>query len=619
MFCETCGKQINDTSKFCPFCGSTINNTPGPQGYPQGNQQGAPGMQDFQQFTSGPQGYPQGNQQGAPGMQDFQQFTAGPQANQQGVPGMQDFQQFTSGPQSYQQTTPGPQVYPQTGAQVQQSGGGKKNTGGLVVAIISGAAALLLSIVLIFVLDVFHLKDKDNGTPSGSSENELAASSDEPKTEDTSEVSGKGAGKDAASEEPVTENTSEEVVEAPVPYGEMVGYTLSEPWTEIRTSGIPYLYDTSGTRLEVNADDYMPDYYYTEAIDKIAVTDPDENGNVTYVIKYHCRYEADFTASPTGDGNLFTWRLGAYTYDFSDYYTGKLLDSTFCRKNSGETPAANTLNWDNKEYGITILETAGYDNGEDMQYNEATGISHDYLTRYYVVYATVPQDYNGLVMSARKEYNAEISASLSGDGTQEGQEDKPILDLPRFGYTSNGDNGIFVRISDYAVPLTDELMADMLNISTFPSAAVFDWCMEDMKNSGTVTITGNYNSTSGIITSPDKIYGKWQYLQVYEPSNPGEDYYLKTGMADFITDGSNVTIYMVDYLLSESSGSWTANAGNYTETYSGTMTGDGSITFNIDSMYFAINRFESDGVYQYAVGELILPDGSKGKILLQRP
>ncbi|MCR4846732.1 MAG: zinc ribbon domain-containing protein [Eubacterium sp.] len=484
----------------------------------------------------------------------------------------------------------------------------KKSNAAWIIGIVSGLAVLLTGLLLIFVLDVFHIRNKDEKKTDN---NDKIATADVPDEED---ILSDTSSSDTISDETATDETVEEET-ALVPYGEQAGYTLSDSTTEIKTKGIPMLYDTNGNKLDVNADDYMPDYYYTESIDKIAVTEADPDGNVTYVIKYHTRYEADFSSSPAGEGNDFKWLLGTYTYDFSDYYTGRLLDSTFCSKNADETIESNKANWNNNDYEIKIVETNAYDNGEDMQYDEITGLSHDYLTRYFIVYATVPEDYDGLIMSTLKEYNSEISDSLSDN---DNKEDISILDDPGLGYTSNGDNGIFIRVSDYAVPLSDVTMADIMNISTAPGINSFDWCIGDLKAGG-VIIKNNFNSTSGIIALPERLVGKWQYIQVYEPTGEGEDYYLKIGIADISIDGSDIVLSMNDYFLSESDGSWVYNENMVGENYTGTLDNDGSVRFNIDEMSFVINCFKSDGLYQYGLGELILPDGSNGRIVLQRP
>ena len=53
--------------------------------------------------------------------------------------------------------------------------------------------------------------------------------------------------------------------------------------------------------------------------------------------------------------------------------------------------------------------------------------------------------------------------------------------------------------------------------------------------------------------------------------------------------------------------------------YKGTFSSDGSIDFSFADTSFSITGFKSDGLTQYGFGELVLDDGTEGKMLLVRP
>ncbi len=485
-----------------------------------------------------------------------------------------------------------------------------KSNKGLVIGIICGAAALCIILLLLFVFDVFGLRDNDDDDDVAEVTTEVE---DEDEDSETSETV-----IEATTE---VENASPEDAEAKA-YGEKMGYVFSDPSTvSIKQSGYPRVKDEAGNELNVNYDDFMSDYSYEETIEKIAVTDPDENGNVTYIVKTRVFHEAEFSQNPDGV-EKFTWSLHCWLFDISDYYTGTVIGYNSGKKGTVTDKETKTLYVGGKNVDVDFTRFSMADNGDDMTYDDSTGLSYDNYTRHHFYYVTVPQDYDGLVLSVPKTYDHSTNKSHEDDPSipeDINDETKKLMDIDYYGYTTVDDT-VFVRLSDYAVPFTPEVEAEIMGAYEQTSFGTFTWALDALDEKKKPSdVVGEYNSISGLITDPARLEGDWQAMVVWDPDHKLDSYEIECSFANIRTSGSNVSVTFNYKLSYDYGGNETDISDRDSFTCSGDMSESGSITLDSNSMSFFIDYFWSDGISQYGFGKMILPDGTEGVVVLQRP
>ena len=619
MYCKVCGSKIDDNSMFCPICGAQIQQSQQTNQQPQQsvnqqlNQQPQQGGQQYNQqplqgmSQRSQQGYPQFNQQPQQGMN---------QQPQQG--GQQYYQQPQQGGQQYYQPQQGGQQYnqqPQQGGRQynqppqQPSGAGKSNMG-LIIGIICGAAVLCIALVLLFAFDVFGLRDKDDTDDVAEVTTEEVVDPEEDTIEETTE--------EVTTDSDVSTSAENESK----PYGEEMGYVFSDPSDAgVKEAGYPKISDEYGNEMDIDCDEYLDSYGYEEGIDYIAVTDPDEDGNVTYVVKTHRTLEADFSDSPNGDKS-FSWTLHCWLYDVSDYYTGTIIGTTGSRKGSVEDTEPREFEYNGETISAYCTRATVIDNGIDFTYDDSTGLYHDEYTRHYCYYITMPQDYDGLVMSVPKKYDHSTNKTHEDDPSipeNINDETSPLLDVDYYGYTTAEDT-IFVRLSDHAVPFTPDMESKIMDAYDGTAFTTFSWYLDalDEKKNGDENI-GAYNPIAGKITDPERLSGKWQALIVWDPDHKMDCFEKEYSMADITGSGSNVSITFNPKCSVDYGNNMTDISDRDSSSYSADMKDDGSIDFQPNGMAFTIDYFVSDGVAQYAFGNMILQDGTEGKVVLQRP
>lgn len=585
MFCKTCGNQIDDNVMFCPICGAPV----------QPRQQD--GNQFFDQQQQGGNRYFDQPQQGS------SQYYGG---TQQGV-GQQYYRQPQQGGNQYFDQ-PQQMISPQYGQPnqsrhpMQPPTPGKSNTG-LIIGIICGVAALCLILVALFAFDVFGLRDKDSDDVA---EATTTAAYDEPEAHD----------------ENTTADTETIAANYDGPYGEAVGYVFVDPSeATVKDAGYPKISDENGDLMDIDGDKYMKNYVNEEGINYVAVTDPDENGNVTYVVETYRRLDTDFKKFPNGD-KQFQWSLHFWLYDVSDYYTGKIIGNTGGKRGSVKVPQTKQIEYNGKTIDVQVIRYSFSDPGQELEYDDSTGLYHDSYTRHYYYYITVPQDYDGLVMSVPKHYDHSTNKSHEDDPSipeSIDDETSPLMDVDYYGYTTVEDT-VFVRLSDCAVPFTPEMESKIMDTDGNTAFSLFDWYLDalDAGQNGDENI-GKYNPIAGKITDPERLSGQWQALIVWDPDNKLGCYEKEYSLADVSGFGSEVSITFNPKISANAQNEETDISSRDSYGFNAEMADDGSIDFNPEGMAFTIDYFYSDGIMQYAFGNMILQDGTEGRVVLQRP
>ena len=616
MICVNCKNQIDNNTPFCPFCGSPVSSgNAGPQQVNHPNQQ--------MNYT--PQG-PQMNNPQSP------QMTYNPQGSQ-----------MTYNQQAANQVYNQPQ-YGGVNQQPQYSGNNsgqsdKKKTG-LIIGIIAGSV-ILCTLIVVLIVVLMKPGKKDDEVASNSTSEELTAAATteavdkedadseltfEAKTEaevtETEAATEEAKTEAAKTDEAKSEKTEEAATEAAaeVPYGQKVGLRFSDMTTKVKDKGRVAIYDSNYKRLDINPDDYLADYSYTLSVENIAVTDPDKEGNVTYVIKYKSFQEAEFTESPTK--GTFYWKVGGWVYDFSDYYSGKIFSYNNLNDYEIGEIRKNQIDWKGKKVDITMSCETAVDNLENIQYNESEQKWYDSYARYTFVFITVPQDYDGLVMSVPKKYDVDYVDSLENDKTipeDISLETKPLLDVYYYGYTEKVDDSVFIKISDYSMPYSPGLETSILSINKNPSNSDLSWFVNAIKSGKDIQhVLGEKNATAENITDPDRLAGSWTGLIIYDKTNKMGVYEEQTFRAEIGVEGNNMMLTFKYFGSTDVNGAFTNIEDRPENTMSGPMQ-KGSVNLAPEGEKFLITKFWTDGTRQYALGEIILQDGTEGTMVLERP
>ena len=249
-------------------------------------------------------------------------------------------------PQQPYQAQPTPQPsYGQSGnAYGAQTPPPEKSKTPIIIAAIIGA---VLIVAIIAGTIIFLNKDK-GGTGDGT----RAVADDDDDDDDDEEdgdatASTSDASNDTTTEATTEEETTEEVVEA-LPYAEENALKMVGP-SDVNYSG-------AGALLFENEDGEYEDFdcvslnsiTYTEGLNRIYKTDPDENGIVTYFCEVDLIIEADF--DDTDPGVAWTVYPSACGPNFFDCYTGQVLETAAegtdtaarRRRNPLNSPSANS-------------------------------------------------------------------------------------------------------------------------------------------------------------------------------------------------------------------------------------------------------------------------------------
>ena len=127
-----------------------------------------------------------------------------------------------------------------------------------------------------------------------------------------------------------------------------------------------------------------------------------------------------------------------------------------------------------------------------------------------------------------------------------------------------------------------------------------------------------YNSIGGDITSEAAILGEWDVYIVWDPEEKLNAYSEERYFGTISNDGG-FTLTINPSERYDKDGKFTDITDIPPVSYSGTFNTDGSINFDFADTSFSITCFKTDGLTQYGFGELILNDGTEGKMLLVRP
>ena len=571
MLCKKCGQQFEEGSLFCPYCGAEVEKTSD-----TAQQQSTP------EQPAGPQ---QPVQQTQPGLQGPAQPT---QPAPQGQPQMQYVQQP---PQQPIQNQP---------AKSQQPGGNGGSKKGLIIGLVSAGVVLVAAVLLIFVFDVFHFFDKDDDKKAEETTTEVTEVTEETTEEVTTEA----------------ESTTEAPEPEEVPYGQEMGYTFSSLDTEVTYDEKMGLFHMDGTPYDVDADEYVENYKCISSIGRVFVSEPDSDGNVTYIITEYSGVDVDFKSDDFAEekdenGSKFVWNVGSYIHDISDYYTGELIEANTVQQGEDAQPAEKIITWNDEDIKITSVNAYVRYNWPNSERTDGKEGWHDSSELYIVTAITVPEDYDGLMLSIPKKYN-------SSDDEDEDVSNKKLLDIKSYGYTGNADDAVFIKVSDVASTLKDEELAETFSLISSSDNADFSWFVDKVKAGQDPSDITMYNSLGGDITAEDAVLNDWDVYIVWDPEEEMDDYSEERYFGS-ITNEEGFTLTINPSERYDKDGNFTNITDIPPVSYEGTFNSDGSVTFDLDGSTFTISSFKTDGLRQYGFGELILEDGIVGKMLLVRP
>jgi hypothetical protein len=371
-----------------------------------------------------------------------------------------------------------------------------------------------------------------------------------------------------------------------------------------------------GTPYDVDANEYMENYESICNIEKVFVSEPDSDGNVTYIITECNSRKADFKSDDfaeetDGDKKVFCWNIGSYLHDVSDYYTGELIETNTLQQGYDDQPAEKVITWNNEDIKISSFNTFinySWPNSERADGKEGWSDSSKF---YFVIAITVPQDYDGLVLSVPKKYHPH-------EGAGEDTTDKKLLDSASLGYTGNADDTVFIKVSDVASPMTEEGLAETYSMISSGDNNDFSWFVDKVNAGQDPSDITMYNSLGGDITSETAVLGDWDVYIVWD-STDITDSYSEERYFGSITNDDGFTLTINPSKRYDKDGNVTDIRDIPPVSYKGTFNSDGSVTFDPESATFTISGFKTDGLRQYGFGELMLQDGTEGKMLLVRP
>ena len=555
MFCSKCGNQIADGSLFCEYCG-------------------AKQMQPVQQ--------PQTGQLNQPVQQ--------PQTGQLNQP--------------IQQNKSAQPIQPAYAGQPVQPGGdegGKNNKPLIIAGIVIGALVLIGLIVLIVVLLTRKPEEK--------------------------EVVEEVTTEEVTTEEPTTvaEATPEEPEPEPVPYAEEMGCHLVDQGYKIEANSSTVLVDENLEIIHPEEIDIKGSPYSFE-FGRVAVSEPDENGMVKYYVE--CTAAGEFSALVTSNEYRWYYENVFYSPLVVDYYTGYVLNvpaDKYGLLDEDVEHAETKFDKFGEEINVKIVTQYKTNVDETKDSSEevdgGTLYSSSFNDKEIFVFE-VPENYDGIMLG---ELNSDVSSKFAEDlimakySTEtDAEEEKPKESTElRKVFEANEDGEIFgpeerdfYKISDYAVPLTDEIASEFFSTNANSYEEYFDWATDNPQGT---------DFGGKIVTSTARLNGGWRCFLLWDRNNEMDCYGKETISATTSFDGNNLSLtFDYDEVLWGEDGEWESK-DDENSTFSGTMAEDGSVTFDEEGMNFTLKGFYDDGYGQYAIGSMTVQSGETAEVFLVRP
>ena len=209
-----------------------------------------------------------------------------------------------------------------------------------------------------------------------------------------------------------------------------------------------------------------------------------------------------------------------------------------------------------------------------------------------------------------------------GSSTEDEPKEDP-REKPTDEAENNFDNKDINNLSDSEA----QELADYYSTEEKPNIDSFNWFMDNYLQKYNNVAAGNGSSADvredimqggTEITNPKLLNGGWQMLSAWSPTDPSElCYYFQN--VTIKTSGGNITLVVQnDFMYTPSdSGTYDMSAEgktNYSGEWSDDITNLRSSSGTIDLAYF----WQKDGC-QFGMGEGMLPDGTEGYIVFQRP
>ena len=548
MFCSKCGNQIPDGSLYCEYCGA-------------------------KQMTTGV----------------LQQQTS------QQVP-----QQPVQPTQPVQTSQPTQAAYNQPN-QAATSSGNKSNKG-LIIGLSIGGGVLLIGVIILLIL---LLKKKPEV---------------EEVTEATTEVTTEATTEEVAT---VSEATPEEA--EPVPYAEEMGCHLVDQGYKIEANASTVLLDENLEIIHPEEIDIKGSPYSFE-FGRVAVSEPDENGMVKYYVE--CTVAGELSALVTSDEYRWYYEIVDYSPQVVDYYTGYVLNSPaekYGLLDEDVEHAETKFDKFGEEINVKIV-TQYKTNVDEMkdsseEVDGGTLYSSSFNDKKIYVFE-VPENYDGIMLG---ELNCDVSSKFAEDvimakysTESDAEEEKPkestelrkVFDANEDGEIFGPEERDFYKISDYAVPLTDEIASEFFSTNAYSYEEYFDWATDNPQGT---------DFGGKIVTSTARLNGGWRCFLLWDRNNEMDCYGKETISATTSFDGNNLSLtFDYDEALWGEDGEWESK-DDENSTFSGTMAEDGSVTFDEEGMNFTLKGFYEDGYSQYAVGTMTVQSGETAEVFLLRP
>ena len=625
MKCIVCGQEINNGVPFCQFCGAKqpVQQQAQPQQpYAQSPQQVQPQVtqpQQVQPQVTQPQARPvqqqaQPQQPYAQSPRQVQPQVTQPQPVQPQATQPQPQQPYAQAPQPQAQPVqPQPQA-PQPEYQWGQQPPAKSNKKPIIISIIISAAILVIAaLLIIFLVVIPKNRDKDTQieeTTHERDEDDEDEDEDEDDDEDTEEDTEEVASSNDADTEEATEATTEEP--APVSYAEENGVEFTTLGTEFTATA--YLSLTDDNDNEVDSFEGLENLgtYYTVRTDKVLVSEPDENGNVRYLVEIYSGYDMQLkdSGNNSGDATANFWIPNLY-----DYYTGYEFlypDHTEGLVDKTDEVQETTLEINGKNVTVTRASLNDYVlNDEINTVDEQDGVKNyhfaDYYKYIYVIYA--PADYDGLMIAmnrfdiTKERYEAESAQDKSAN------KGVRLFDKNAAGYQNTKDDVVCIRLSEVAEKEDAAKIAEMYSAENDSCDYNFDW-KED-------AVSGNLPNNTETITDSAMITGWWKCMYWWDRENKMDCYGEELTDVYIEVDGNRMT-WKDSYVEVKwgTDGEW--EEMDEEETTEGVIQDDGSVVLGSEGT-FKINGFYTDGYSQYAIGTITVQSGESADILLVRP
>ena len=478
---------------------------------------------------------------------------------------------------------------------------GNKSNKGLIIGLSIGGGVLLIGVIILLIL---LLKKKPEV---------------EEVTEATTEVTTEATTEEVAT---VSEATPEE------PEPEVVPYAIEN---ELNLVGMSYtnkqkivslLYDDEGNYVD-NTHYSVNETTRMIAFKNLTVSEPDSDGMVTYTLQLQTDLYADI--DKMRDDLHLSHSFGFYSSNLVDYYTGYVFafpNSVIGLADDEKEIKEYTFNDGEKDITFKVccmfLSDSNYDTWDSEEFDDHLNYKGGYR-RKHIIRITVPKDYDGLMFSPvvadvnENEYKA--SEGIIESATPLDAKASDDNGLKRVDEVLNKkDSRVFLKLSDNAVPETDELIASMYNSEGNENYYDdYDWTEK------------YYNDPSFVgtpITSPKLINGRWRAYMIWDKDNALDCYGEELLNIEIGSEGEGIYATLDHHERKDGmEGDWYSIDDQPDETYPGTMDANGAITFDAESagMNFSIQGFYTDGNVMYGIGTMTVQSGESATIFLERP